>query len=64
MRVMNQSEIRTFIERMEEIGDPWTEEQVSRVYGGCTLEEALSDRMALMQMHFNNLAALINAERE
>ncbi len=61
---MNQIEIRTFIESMEEMGDIWTEEQVNRVYGGSTLEESLLDRRTQMHMHLNNLAALLNAEKE
>lgn len=61
---MNQREIQTFIESMEEMGDIWTEEEVSRVYGGSTLEEALSDRRTQVHMHLNNLAALLNAEKE
>ena len=45
---MTNTEINEFIERMEEIGDIWEPEDVQRVYGDGTLEEALQDRMSLM----------------
>lgn len=41
---MTRTEINTFIETMEEIGDIWTPEQVEDVYGDKTLDEALIDR--------------------
>lgn len=41
---MTKTEINTFIETMEEIGDIWTPEQVEDVYGDKTLDEALIDR--------------------
>lgn len=41
---MTKTEINTFIETMEEIGDIWTPEQVEDVYGDKTLDEALADR--------------------
>ena len=43
---MNQIEINTFIEKMEEFGDIWTEDQVRDVYGDKTLEEAITDRQS------------------
>lgn len=36
MNTMNKQEINEFIERMEEVGDVWTEEQVNDVYGDCS----------------------------
>ena len=42
---MNNNEIKTFIERMEEAGDQWDREDVERVYGNVSLEEAIQDRM-------------------
>ena len=33
-----------FIEKMEEVGDVWTEEQVNDVYGDSSFEDALADR--------------------
>lgn len=44
--IMNKRDIEEFIEQMEEIGDVWQEEDVERVYGEYTLEEALADRKA------------------
>ena len=37
---MTKQEIQEFIERMQEAGDDWTEEQVTREYGDTSLEEA------------------------
>lgn len=51
---MNKAEIREFIERMEEIGDIWQEDDVERVYSNCSLEEALNDRMTAMN-HFADI---------
>ena len=36
MNTMNKQEINEFIEKMEEVGDVWTEEQVNDVYGDCS----------------------------
>lgn len=41
---MTKSDIKSFIEEMEKIGDVWTEEQVLDVYGDGTLENALKKR--------------------
>lgn len=41
---MTKQEIQEFIERMQEAGDDWTEEQVMRTYGDMTLEDALATR--------------------
>ena len=43
---MTTEEINTFIETMEEFGDPWTVDQVKDVYGDNSLEEAITDRKA------------------
>lgn len=45
---MTKTEIDAFIERMEELGDVWEPEDVERVYGDRTLEDALEDRMGDM----------------
>ena len=42
--IMNKSEIDEFIEQMEELGDEWNEEQVERVYGDMSLEDAITKR--------------------
>ena len=57
---MNDIEINTFIERMEEIGDIWQIDDVKRVYGDKSLEEALNDRMADMNTFGNIIAAVLN----
>ena len=57
---MTKAEIETFIERMEEIGDVWEMEDVERVYGDRTLEDALEDRMGDMMAFGNIMAAVIN----
>lgn len=43
---MNRQEINEFIEKMEEVGDVWTEEQVNDVYGDSSFEDALADRQS------------------
>lgn len=50
---MTEYEKHEFIEQMEEIGDKWEPEDVERVYGNCSLEEALSDRKRNIGMLFN-----------
>lgn len=57
---MTKAEIETFIERMEEIGDVWEPEDVERVYGDRTLDDALEDRMGDMMAFGNIMAAVIN----
>ncbi len=42
---MTKTEVAEFIERMEEIGDVWEEDDVERVYGDRSLQEALNNRM-------------------
>ena len=41
---MNRQEINEFIEKMEEVCDVWTEEQVNDVYGDSSFEDELADR--------------------
>lgn len=57
---MTKTEILTFIEEMESIGDIWTEEQVVDVYGDDSLEAALKDRKSVLGMFFDNLGKIIN----
>ena len=57
---MTKTEIETFIERMEEIGDVWEEADVERVYGDRSLEEALEDRMGDMMAFGNIISTVIN----
>lgn len=56
---MNSRERKYFIERMEEMGDIWEDEDVKRVYGRKSLEEALSDRMSDMQAFANSMGMVI-----
>ena len=57
---MTKAEIETFIERMEEIGDVWEMEDVERVYGDRTLEDALEDRMGDMMAFGNIIGTILN----
>ena len=57
---MKKSEINEFIERTEEFGDEWTQEQVEEVYGDRSLEDALADRRSLWGQHAANISALLN----
>ncbi len=41
---MKKKDIDTFIEEMEPIGDVWEPEDVERVYGDYSLEDALASR--------------------
>lgn len=61
---MTKIEINKFIERMEEIGDIWSVEDATRIYGDATLEEALSDRMAAIQMFGNIIGTMLNVNSE
>lgn len=42
---MTKQEVQEFIERMQEAGDDWTEEQVMDVYGNMTLQDATATRL-------------------
>lgn len=48
-----------FMEEMEAIGDTWTLEEVERVYGNSTLDEALADRKGSMGMFFNAIESVL-----
>lgn len=51
---MEQNEINEFIEEMEAIGDEWEPEEVERVYGDTSLEDALTLRKSEVGT-FNNI---------
>ena len=51
---MKQNEINEFIEEMEAIGDEWEPEEVERVYGDTSLEDALTLRKSEVGT-FNNI---------
>lgn len=57
---MNNVEIKQFIEEMEKIGDIWEQEDVKRVYGQQTLDEALASRKSDMDMFFDIVGKVIN----
>ena len=57
---MSEIEIGTFIERMEEMGDVWEPEDVERVYGHMSLDEALEKRMSDMGAFGNIINTILN----
>lgn len=57
---MNKKEIETFIEEMESIGDIWEPEDVERVYGDSSLNEALEDRKGSVNTFFDIINKVIN----
>lgn len=57
---MTEIEINTFIERMEEIGDVWEVDDVKRVYGNSTLDEALEDRMGDIMAFGQIIGTILN----
>ena len=59
---MKKSDIETFIEEMEAIGDVWTPEQVEDVYGDSSLEEALADRKSALGSFFDIMGKVINRD--
>ncbi len=56
---MKKREMYIFMEEMEAIGDTWTLEEVERVYGNNTLDEALADRKGAMGMFFNAIKSVL-----
>lgn len=59
---MKKSEVNLFIEEMEEIGDVWDPEDVERVYGNSSLEEALEDRKTSLGKLFDIIEIVINRD--
>ena len=57
---MNRQEINEFIEKMEEVGDVWTEEQVNDVYGDSSFEDALADRQSGLDHMSDIISKAIN----
>lgn len=55
---MNKQEINEFIEKMEEVGDVWTEEQVNDVYGDSSFEETLADRQSSLD-HMSDIISKV-----
>ena len=58
MNTMNKQEINEFIEKMEEVGDVWTEEQVNDVYGDSSFEDALADRQSSLD-HMSDIISKV-----
>ncbi len=58
---MTKAERQEFIERMEEIGDVWEDEDVERVYGKKSLEEALNDRMGDIKAFASIIGTALNS---
>ena len=61
---VTKAEVRTFIEEMEHLNDHWTEEEVERVYGNSTLEDALTDRRSAITMYNNSVFNAFKAMTE
>lgn len=57
---MTKTEINTFIETMEEVGDIWTADQVEEVYGNSTLDEAIADRRSSHEKMADLIGKVIN----
>ena len=57
---MTRSEIDIFIDTMEDFNDIWEPEDVERVYGHMSLEDALADRQSDMAAWANIMGMVIN----
>lgn len=57
---MTTTEINTFIETMEEIGDVWSPDQVEEVYGASSLEDAIAERRSSVSEFSNIIGAVLN----
>ena len=57
---MTKTEINEFIETMGEIGDEWTSEEVERVYGNKSLQDALNDRKACVAKFAVGIDVIMN----
>ena len=55
---MNKQEINEFIEKMKEVGDVWTEEQVNDVYDDSSFEDALADRKSSLD-HMSDIISKV-----
>ena len=59
VKTMTKTEIKTFIETMEQLGDEWTPDQVQEIYGDKTLDEALSSRKKQVSSFLNVIGQAI-----
>ena len=46
---MTKKEAQEFVNRMREVGDEWTVEDVMSIYGRAELEESITDRKACLE---------------
>lgn len=59
---MTKTEISTFIETMEEIGDTgWTPKSVQEAYENMTLAEALADRKSVISQFGDIIEKVLNS---
>lgn len=61
-KVMRKEEAHKFVECMNSYGDEWTEEMVLDVYGKWTLEKAINDRLACLEIHKKNIEIVKNSK--
>ena len=57
---MRKDEIDSFIDEMSDMGDEWQPEDVERVYGDKSLEDALADRRHDMTWLGGIIGTLLN----
>ena len=57
---MNKHEVNEFIERMEELGDTWEPEDVMRVFGDESLEDAIQKRRTQLDTFGGILGTILN----
>lgn len=57
---MTNQEIDIFIDEMKTIGDNWNEDDVRRVYGDKSLDEAIADRKRDLDQFFGNFNTFFN----
>lgn len=57
---MSDLEIKTFIETMEEAGDVWEAEDVKRVYGDWSYDNAVADRLSELQAFGGIIGTILN----
>ena len=57
---MNKHEVNEFIERMEELGDTWEPQDVMRVFGDESLEDAIQKRRAQLDTFGGILGTILN----
>ena len=53
-------EIKSFIEKMEEIGDIWEFDDVKRVFGDSSLEDAITTRMSELDSFAGIIGTILN----